>query len=180
MVCNYNNGKIYKIYSPDRPDILPYYGSTTHTLAWRWSVHKATYKRSLITSVGASTSAKHIEHGGRAVIELVHVFPCASRKELLREERRVILANPHCNHRLPGPTRAEILANGASRSRDKYYKERELCACGRFVSRKQKADHDARPYHITRTLPRDSLTTEQRQAQLSKAAEYLTKYLDGI
>lgn len=74
MSTNYENGKIYKIVSPNTK--LVYYGSTVQELTVRFSDHKTKIQ---------CTSKQIIAFGG-AFIELIKNFPCSCVEDLEDEE----------------------------------------------------------------------------------------------
>ena len=114
-MCDYSNGKIYKIWSPNHS--LVYYGSTVKTLADRMSVHRATSN---------STSSKQIIDAGDADIKLIEDFPCMNKYELLDREAEVMLANwDGCvNEMVPGAVRrAGGLKEYFKENNKKYYEK---------------------------------------------------------
>jgi serine/threonine protein phosphatase PrpC len=84
---DYQQGKIYRIYSPSQADVGVYYGSTVCKLCKRLSGHK-TQK---------DCSSRPIIEIGDAVIELVEDFPCNSLKELETREYWFIQNNECIN-----------------------------------------------------------------------------------
>ena len=82
-MLDYQNGKIYKITSQQTDDV--YYGSTTLTLKQRWSSHICKIK------------LKYDD----AKIELIELYPCSCKRELLIRERYYIENNKCINERLP-------------------------------------------------------------------------------
>lgn len=87
MDDKYQDGKIYKIVSHSRPELV-YYGSTINTLRQRMSQHK-----------GAKNpcTSKQIIDCGDAIILLLELYPCNSRDELTARELQFILNNPCVN-----------------------------------------------------------------------------------
>jgi hypothetical protein len=88
---NYQNGKIYKIYSPIHPEVPPYYGSTVQLLHKRFLEHK--YRKK-----GTSNLIICYED---ALIELVEEVKCNNVEELLAREVWWITNNPCINKRNP-------------------------------------------------------------------------------
>lgn len=80
----FENGKIYKIICVDQPTLL-YIGSTTQTVEQRWLQHKndAKKKARVNTLVYQTLNDIGFENFSTEVIE---VFPCKSRSELLERE----------------------------------------------------------------------------------------------
>jgi len=86
-LINYQNGKIYKIYSPSHPEIDPYYGSTIQLLRKRFTDHK--HQRNCMS--------KLIICYEDALIELVEEVKCNNVEELLAREVWWIINNPCIN-----------------------------------------------------------------------------------
>ena len=80
-VNKFQDGKIYKISSMSRPDLV-YYGSTTQTLDIRFNQH-----------VSDNLASKEIIKLGDAYIELVEDYPCKSKKKLIARESYYINSN---------------------------------------------------------------------------------------
>jgi len=72
-------GKIYKIVSPNTDKI--YIGSTTYPLHERMQRHISRYDRKKLCC-----TSKLIIEAGNATIELIEVFNCDNRKQLLQRE----------------------------------------------------------------------------------------------
>jgi hypothetical protein len=106
MPINYQNSKIYKIYSTSLE--LTYYGSTTQPLNKRMYGHR---KRN------DGCTSKSLIDAGDAVISLVESYPCDRKEELIARERYYIEGNECVNKRIPGRKRAEW-----------YAENREKCA----------------------------------------------------
>lgn len=92
---DYQQGKIYRLYSPSRADVGVYYGSTIASLYKRFHGHKSDMKRD------RNYSSKSIIEIGDAVIELVEEYPCNSLKELQAREYWFI-QNNECINTLKG------------------------------------------------------------------------------
>jgi len=75
-MTDYQQGKIYRLYSPSRADVGVYYGSTVQKLYQRLCGHKAKKKCSSISIIEI----------GDTIIELVEDFPCNNLKELEARE----------------------------------------------------------------------------------------------
>jgi hypothetical protein len=76
---DYSQGKIYKITSASRPDLI-YIGSTPRDIHQRFNEQK--YRK--------NCESKKLIELGDAKIELIHNFPCNSKLELRIEEQRVM------------------------------------------------------------------------------------------
>jgi len=80
---DYSEGKIYKIWSPSTE--LVYIGSTVKTLKARFGGHRRSYNQFKNGTKGWTTSFSILEFGD-AQIELIELFPCKTKKELLDRE----------------------------------------------------------------------------------------------
>lgn len=109
---NYQNSKIYRIEAPSRPDLLPYYGSTTVPLSSRMAKHR--YK----TNPTVSRALMECED---ARIVLMEAFPCNSKEELNAREAKWIRENPCCNYQIPGGRTKEELKDGDKEAMKEYY-----------------------------------------------------------
>jgi hypothetical protein len=96
----YQEGKIYLIRSPSRPDIDPYYGSTILPLQQRLRQHEYRTKTH-------NMSSKILIDCGDAIIELVEDFPSESKIELEHRERLYIENNKCINNNIPTRTDKE-------------------------------------------------------------------------
>ena len=95
MPPNFANGKIYSIRSHQTDKI--YIGSTTQSLAVRFGGHK----RSM------DCSSKEILLFDDAYIELIELFPCASKMALNLREGEIIRTRVCVNKLIPGRTQTE-------------------------------------------------------------------------
>jgi hypothetical protein len=106
---DYQQAKIYRILS-DEPYSLIYIGSTTMPLlSQRMSQHRATYKH-YQTGKGNHTSSYEIfeKYGvDLCKIELVELFPCNSKDELMKQEGHHIRNNQCTNKNIAGRTSKE-------------------------------------------------------------------------
>ena len=110
-MCDYSNGKIYKVLSPNHS--LVYYGSTVQTLEQRMVHHRCT---------GNKATSKQIVAAGDAVIELIEKYPCMNKHELEDREAEVMQADwDGCvNEMVPGVIRR---AGGMKAYQKEYKKE---------------------------------------------------------
>jgi hypothetical protein len=106
MVVDYSHGKVYKIYSPSRPDLGMYIGSTTQALSARMSSHRAHFRRWQSGKFVFITSFPIIE-AGDAIIVLLESAPCECKEELFARERHWIETIDSVNRHIPGRTDAE-------------------------------------------------------------------------
>ena len=104
-MCNYNNGKIYKLYNTITDDI--YIGATTLTLSERMQRHISASKD---IKKDKSKLYKHFKEHGKEhfFIELLDVYNCSSKNELYAKEGEYIRAlTPALNTRIEGRTRRQ-------------------------------------------------------------------------
>ncbi len=154
MSPNFQNGKIYKIYSLSNENLV-YYGATVQLLSRRKAEHIYRYREGIL-----SCSSKIIfESCEDYRIELVELYPCNSRIELDRREGYYIKNNECVNKIISGRTKKEYrfdnkisIAKSAKIYNDEHKEERRLydkkrqkiriiCECGRNISKKQYPDH---------------------------------------
>jgi hypothetical protein len=117
-MSDYNNSKIYRIYSPSHPEVGEYIGSTANTkkdpLKNRFAVHKSSYKGYLKGSTIAYYSCYKILEFEDAKIELITDYCCENREELNIKEGEYIKKSENCvNIRVAG---------GAEKEREKEYR----------------------------------------------------------
>lgn len=125
---NYQNSKIYKLWSPEGDDI--YIGSTTQPLYKRKNSHKKKECSSRIL----------FEKYNDVRIELLESVPCNNKEELIKKEGEYIRNNICVNRRIAGRTRKEYREDNKEIIKEKkrleYLKQKELrslkpiIACG--------------------------------------------------
>ena len=98
----YERGKIYKIV--DCGYNLCYYGSTCQGLSNRMANHRASYETYRRTKTHLIRSYFIFDEYGveNCKIELVELFPCASKEELHKKEGEYIMNNPCVNKTVAG------------------------------------------------------------------------------
>jgi hypothetical protein len=108
---DYQNGKIYKLWSPEGDDI--YIGSTTETLCRRKVGHKTAY------NMGKNLTSKILfEKYTDVRIELIEEFPCDKKCKLLAREGHYIRTIDCVNKIVPDRTKQEY----DKEYRKEYYK----------------------------------------------------------
>ena len=103
---NYQNGKIYKLWSPQGDEI--YIGSTINTLARRKEQHK--------TNLNSCCSKILFEKYDDVRIELIEEYPCKNKMELNKREGYYIRNNECVNKYIAGRT-----------MKDYYEDNKEVC-----------------------------------------------------
>ena len=97
---DYQNGKIYKIWSPEGDDI--YIGSTTEILCRRLAAHKSDY------NIGRTTTSRILfEKYTDVRIELMEEFPCDKKSKLIAREGHYIRILNCVNKTIPDRTYKE-------------------------------------------------------------------------
>ena len=99
---DYKNSKIYAIKSNSTDKI--YIGSTTQKLSKRFSQHKSFFKKNIYHS-----SSFEMFLLGDCYIELVELFPCSCKEELLKKEGEIIQKynDKIVNKKIAGRTKKE-------------------------------------------------------------------------
>jgi hypothetical protein len=113
---NYQNGKIYKLWSPEGDDI--YIGSTTQSLAVRKAKHKAK-KHNCCSKI-------LFEKYDDVRIELLECCPCDNKEELTKREGHHIRNNTCVNKRIAGRTDKEYYEDNKEQIKEqkKDYREK--------------------------------------------------------
>ena len=161
---NYNNAKIYKIWSPSHPEDI-YIGSTTQSLAKRIGEHRGKYKQYKNGKTNYTTSFKILEYGD-ARIELIEHFECKCKEELTAREGHYIRTMDCVNKFIPGRTHKEYYQDNKDkrlqqkkqyrqknkdkiRQRDKQHKsEKVTCDCGVSLNRSSLTRHKKGNRHL--------------------------------
>lgn len=159
LINKYKQGKIYMIKSPNHSSI--YIGSTIRSLNRRFSQHKCLLKY----------SSKDIIEAGEAYIELIQLYPCNSKIELLKKEGEIQkqYINQVINLNIAGRTKEEYYDDNQeklknyreenkdnkkiydieyrSKNKNKYF-QKNICACGGAYMAKHKTTHEKTNKHI--------------------------------
>ena len=101
-MVNYANGKIYCIRSYQTNDI--YIGSTCQPLSRRMTDHRNDYKRYTEGNRKNSITSFDILKYGDAYIELIELYHCNQKCELLKREGEIIRDRKCVNKVVPGRT----------------------------------------------------------------------------
>ena len=156
---DYQNGKIYKLWSPEGDDI--YIGSTTETLCRRKAGHKTSY------GTGQNLTSKILfEKYTDVRIELIEEFPCDKKCKLIAREGHFIRTLDCVNKVVPGRTqqeyKKEYYENNKEHKKEKsklfyennsdhikeYRSEKITCECGCHIRRGDIAKHKRTQNHI--------------------------------
>jgi hypothetical protein len=111
---NYQNGKIYAIKSYQTE--LIYIGSTIRPLSQRLGKHRDNYKKN------GKTSSKEILKYPDYYIELIELFPCNSKEELIKREGYFIKQNINIcvNCYIPGRTIKEYYIDNKEQFKEQH------------------------------------------------------------
>jgi len=110
---NYENSKIYKLWSPSKN--LVYYGSTTETISRRLSKHLTDYNRYNNKTTTRYVNSFKILECDDYKIELVEDYPCNNRQQLCKKEGDHIKANECVNKCVAGRTAEEYCEDNADK-----------------------------------------------------------------
>ena len=117
-MVNYQNGKIYKLYSPSKN--LTYYGSTTEPLSVRYAKHCYTF-RNPNKYIGVRNANEILECGDYKC-ELVLEYPCNNKQELQLKEAEYIRNNDCINKHIPSGI---LGGNDYMKNYSRMYRERK-------------------------------------------------------
>jgi hypothetical protein len=106
---NYQNGKIYKLWSPTQN--LCYYGSTTQTLAQRLGTHKTDYKAFIKGTVKSELTFYQILECGDYLIEIMELVPCNNNEQLVARQAYYIKNNECVNIKIDAQYNATYRLN---------------------------------------------------------------------
>ena len=143
-MSKYSQGKIYKLTSSQTDKV--YIGSTYRSLSERFSGHKTHYKCWLTSQVKKITSCDLLQYTD-VKIELIKEFPCETKKELEKEEGKLIVENNCVNKHVAGRTRKETTRISRNKNKEKIY-EKFTCECGGNYIYANKSRHFKNKKHL--------------------------------
>ena len=129
---NYQNGKIYCIRSHQSDQI--YIGSTTQPLSARFRNHRAEYRHYLKGKRNRTSSFDIIKHTD-AYIELIELYPCNCKEELLRQEGKFIRKMDCVNKLVAGRTKREYAIDNKTKIKIQQSEKAKCDLCGCVVLR---------------------------------------------
>jgi len=146
---DYQQGKIYKIYSDDIAIPEVYIGSTTQTLIRRFDTHRCEYGKGYIRNGTCSSSRLFHKYGGfmKFKIILMEDYPCSTLEELSAREQIIIDEyGDNCVNE-----RASDRKNPNVCEKRRIYRNRKIeCECGKFVSYCNIIRHKKSTIHLSR------------------------------
>jgi hypothetical protein len=122
MPIDYQNAKIYKLYSPS--ENLVYIGSTTQKLSQRKTKHVSDFKSWQNGKMNFVTSFSVLEFEDHR-IELIENYPCNSKEELLKREGYYIKELDCINKVISGRTQKEYRQDNKEEIAKKHKEYRE-------------------------------------------------------
>lgn len=154
----YSNGKIYII--TDIGYNICYYGSTICNLSKRFAGHKTQYNEHKINNKRYVSVFKIFDEYGikNCKIELVELFPCNNKTELLRREGYYIKNNDCINKLVAGRTQKECREDNKEQYQ-KYFKNH-------YQANKE---HKLEMAEIYRNKPEVKEKNKEYQSQYQKA-----------
>ena len=178
-MVNYQNGKIYKIFSYSTTDI--YVGSTCDLLCNRLKQHKYQFKKNK-----EYVSSFEILKYDDVKIELIVNYPCNSKEELTREEGKHIRELDCVNKNIAGRTKAEYWIENNQhllQKKKEYYEknkeeiiEKQKVYVENNLEKTMKYQQEYRDSHKEETkLYNETYRTENREELLEKKKEWYEK-----
>jgi hypothetical protein len=162
-MVNYQLGKIYKITSI-HTDLI-YVGSTTERLlCQRLRGHNKSYKQFLKGNVGNITSFELLKLGN-CKIELIELFPCSCKDELIARESYWIRQLECVNKRIE------------SRTKEEYYTENKVKILQKNKEYRQATNYDTKYYQQNKTQKNQNSKTyyeNNKEEILEQRAEKIT------
>ena len=120
MPPDYQQGKIYKLYSPSKG--LVYYGSTTESLSSRLAKHTYCFRN---PEKFHKRTASIVLECDDYKIELVKDFPCNNNRQLLTEEGIYIRNNECVNKKIPNRTKKDYMTTYSLENKERIQEYRK-------------------------------------------------------
>jgi hypothetical protein len=136
MPPNYQNAKIYKLYSYENDDV--YYGSTVEKLSQRFSHHISDFKKYKEGKKNYITCFEILQLKS-VMIELVELCPCNTKEELLQSEGYYIRNKKCVNKIIPDRKQKEYRED----NKEKIVEKRKL----RYQENKEKIREQTKKYY---------------------------------
>ena len=121
-MVNYQNSKIYKLYSPSKN--LIYIGSTTQILCKRLAEHLQKYNAYNNDNTKPYYTSYLVLDCEDYKIELLEEYACNNKQQLLKKEGEYIRNNECCNEKIAGRTDKEWYKDNADTIKEKVKKYR--------------------------------------------------------
>ena len=153
-MVNYQNGKIYKLYSPSKN--LTYIGSTTQLLCKRLVCHLSNYKAYKNDNTKKYLTSFLVLDCEDYKIELLEDYACNNKQQLDKKEGDYIKNNECVNKKISGRTIKEWYIDNADKLKEY-----------RVINAEKKNDY-AKQYVLNN---KDKIKEYKRQYYLKKKAE---------
>lgn len=143
-MVNYQQGKIYKIYS-NIDESICYVGSTTKLLLCQRMVeHRKAYNKWKEGIITKTTSYDLFEQFGveNCIIELIELFPCNSKDELSKKEGEYIRLLNCVNRKIQGRTKKEYYEDNKERRHNNYINNIEKIKEYRFINKDRRSEYN--------------------------------------
>ena len=114
---NYQQSKIYKIWSPSKN--LVYYGSTTQTIAQRLTKHKCSHKKYNEDNNSGYCTSYLVLNCEDYKMELIEEYPCNNKDQLCNKEGEYIKNNECVNKVIHGRNKIEYAKEYRIKNREK-------------------------------------------------------------
>ena len=155
MSNKYQQGKIYKLTSIHTNEI--YVGSTIRKyLCHRLGEHKYEYKNKIDKNLSSSKLFKL----GNVKIELIELYPCNSKKELIMREQYWIDSFPNCINTKNAYTSIEDKKVQIQIKNKEYLSIKINCVCGGTTSKANISIHNKSLKHQVHVLLEDFTTNK--------------------
>ena len=181
MSINYNNSKVYKIWSPNGENI--YVGSTTKQyLSQRMTLHRASYNYWKSGKGGLITSFLLFDEYGldNCFIELLEAKPCASRDEMKQLEGGYIRNLACVNKCIAGRTMKEYHEDNKTRinKTQKEYQEINKEKVKQYYEKnKERISEKAKEYRENNKERQSLLNKQVCECSCGKTYTYSNKYM---
>jgi len=164
-MVNYQNGKIYKLYSPSKN--LIYIGSTTQPLSKRLSKHLCDYRIYKNGGHHYYTSFLVLENEDYK-IELVELYPCNNKEQLEKKEGEYIKNNECCNKIVAGRTYNEYYQDNKEKKHE-YYEANKKKITDYHTEYNKKNKEKKKEYNIKYTeANKEKILEQKKQYYLKK------------
>jgi hypothetical protein len=143
-MVNYQDSKIYKIFS-NMDSSICYVGSTTNiNLSRRMAKHRDHYKQWKEGKITKTTSFDLFEQFGveNCIIELIELFPCNSKDELSKKEGEYIRLLNCVNRKIQGRTKKEYYEDNKERRHNNYINNMEKIKEYRFINKDRRSEYN--------------------------------------
>lgn len=166
---NYQNGKIYKLYSPSKN--LIYYGSTIQAISQRLGGHLRKYKAYNNDNTKQYYNSFLVLDCDDYKIELVEEYPCNNKTQLCKKEGEYIKNNECINKQIAGRTSKEYHIDNADKLKE-HRKQYNINNADKRKEYKETNKDKIKEYRKQYNLDnKDKISEYDRQRYLKKKVE---------